>query len=72
MNKNVTFREGMSDFSTFYNVLFCKYFHGVDARCVTFADLEDFSKGAFADDFEKVKVSGAKRFCLVFFFKLIF
>lgn len=45
----------MFDFFFADDLFFGEDFHGVDAMSVFFADLEDFTKSAAADEFEELE-----------------
>jgi len=45
-----TFREGMRDLSTIYNMCLSYGFQSVDALCVPLADLHDLAKTTLSDN----------------------
>jgi hypothetical protein len=58
--KNLAFTNGVGNFFFCYNLLFGEDLHGIDAFCVLFADLENFSKGPSSDKLKEFKVTGSQ------------
>jgi len=59
--KDLALTNGVCNFLLGDDLLFRQDLHGVYTPCVDFADLEDFAKGADANELEEFKISRGER-----------
>lgn len=59
--KDLALTNGVCNFLFGDDLLFGQDLHGVYTPCVNFADLEDFAKGADANELEKFEISWGER-----------